>query len=212
MLYILKILTIISFLFSISALSYLIARTFSFRIKVFYSSPRGNPIRGIIYSLGKGMLPWEKESASKNLIVYFAGIFYHSGIFSAFVHLLLKIFEFKIPKILLFIFQILFFLGFFSGIGLFLRRALSSHLRKISIPDDFSANTLVNGFLLLSAIETFTLSLSSLLYIYSILLLFYIPFGKIRHCFFFFYSKILSGIFFGRRGVFGRSRFAELEQ
>ncbi len=212
MLYILKILTIISFLFSISALSYLIARTFSFRKKVFYSKARGNPARGIIYSLGKGMLPWEKESASKNLIVYFAGILYHSGIFSAFLYLLLKIFEFKIPKILLFLFQIFLFLGFFSGIGLFLRRVLSSHLRKISIPDDFLANILVNGFLLLSAIETFTPSLSSLLYIYSILLLFYIPFGKIQHCFFFFYSKILSGIFFGRRGVFGKGRVAELEQ
>jgi len=212
MLKILKILTIASFLFSISALSYLIAKTFSFGKKVFYSRARGNPVKGIIYSLGKGMLPWEKESAYKNLIVYFAGILFHSGIFSAFIFLFLKIFEFEIPKILLFIFQIFLLLGLLSGIGLLLRRAWNLYLRKISIPDDFFSNLLVNGFLILSAITIFNPSLSSFLYLYSILLLIYIPFGKIRHCFFFFYSKILSGIFFGRRGVFEKRRFVELEQ
>jgi len=211
MLSILKILAITSFLFSISALSYLIAKSSSFGKKVFYSSPRGNPVKGIIYSLGKGMLPWEKESAYKNLIFYFAGILFHSGISSAFIFLFLKIFEFEIPKILLFIFQIFLLLGLLSGIGLLLRRALNLYLRKISIPDDFFSNLLVNGFLFLSAITIFNPFLSSFLYLYSILLFIYIPFGKIRHCFFFFYSKILSGIFFGRRGVFER-RFLELEK
>jgi nitrate reductase gamma subunit len=38
-------------------------------------------------------------------------------------------------------------------------------------------------------------------YIVSILMFLYVPVGKIRHCFFFFYSRVLLGIFFGRRSA-----------
>jgi len=34
----------------------------------------------------------------------------------------------------------------------------------------------------------------------------YIPVGKIRHCFFFFYSRILFGLFYGRRGVLPQNK------
>lgn len=201
----LKILVIISFLFSLSALSYLVFRTFFFGRKVFYSTARGESVKGIVYSFGKGMLPWEKESASKNLPVYFSGIFYHSAIFLSFLYLFLIIFNFDIPQTLKTILNIIFILGFLSGTVLLLRRILADYLRKISIPDDFVANILVDLFLLLAILSIFNPFFIHHLYIYSIILFLYIPSGKIRHCFFFFYSKIISGIFFGWRGVFEKN-------
>ncbi len=201
----LKILVIISFLFSLSALSYLVFRTFSVGREVFYSTARGNPIKGITYSLGKGMLPWEKESASKNIPVYFLGIFYHSAIFLSFIYLFLSIFNFDIPQTLKTVLNIIFIVGFLSGTVLLLRRIFTDYLRKISIPDDFVANILVDLFLLLAILSIFNPLFIPHLYIYSIILFLYIPSGKIRHCFFFFYSRIISGIFFGRRGVFDKS-------
>lgn len=208
---ILKYSVIISFLFSIVVLSYLILKTFSFGKKVFYSQKRGEPIKGIIYSLGKGMLPWEKESVSKNITTYFLGIFYHLAIFASFVFLFFKIFNFDIPPTQRTLIKIILLSGFFSGIGLFSRRILTSYLRKISIADDFVANFLVDLFLLFSILSVFNPFFIPYLYIYSTFLFLYIPSGKIRHCFFFFYSKIISGIFWGWRGVFGKNPFRETE-
>lgn len=190
---------------SLYALSYLIIQTFYFGKKTFYSTPRGKPLKGIFYSFGKGMLPWEKESVGKNIFVYFEGIFYHSAILSCFIFLSVKILSLQMNVIFYSILKIIISLGLLSGTGLFLRRVFSSYLRKISILDDFFANLFVNGFLLLSLITTFNPSILPFLYLYFSLLLLYIPAGKIRHCFFFFYSKILSGIYFGWRGVFGKT-------
>lgn len=206
----LKFLVIISFLVSLSALSYLVFKTFSFGKRTFHSNARGNPIKGIFYSLGKGMLPWEKESASKNIVAYFTGIFYHSAIFASLIFLFLNLFNSNFSQTLEKILKLVILLGFISGIGLFLRRIFTPYLRKISILEDFLANIIVNFFLFLSFLSISNSSFLSILYIYSIILFLYIPSGKIRHCFFFFYSKIISGIYFGWRGVFGRN-IPELE-
>ncbi len=208
----LKNLVIISFLFSLSALSYLVFKTFSFGRKVFYSTAKGDPVKGIIYSFGKGMLPWEKESASKNILVYFSGIFYHSAIFLSFIYLFLHIFNFDIPQTLKKILSIILIAGFLSGNGLLTRRIFTNYLRKISIPDDFVANILIDLFLLLTIFSIFNPFFTPHLYIYSIILFLYIPSGKIRHCFFFFYSKIITGIFFGWRGLWNKHIGEELTE
>ncbi|NOR14835.1 MAG: hypothetical protein GQ544_03940, partial [Candidatus Aminicenantes bacterium] len=81
-----------------------------------------------------------------------------------------------------------------------------SYMRHISCPDDFVANILVDGFVLLALLDTLLVGIQAYFWGVAIILFLYIPMGKIRHCFFFFYSRILFGAFFGKRGVFPRKR------
>jgi len=190
-----------AFIYAFLALSYLVIKTFSFGKKPLLSKPQGKSHKGILYALGKGLFPWEKESASKNLSTYVAGVLYHSGIFLAIFYTLFEVFGIILGNLLLHVFQAFILIGFLCGLGLLIKRILKVALRKISCPDDFVANIIVDLFLLFAFLNTFYASIKLIFFIITILLLLYIPAGKIRHCFFFFYSRILFGIFFGRRGV-----------
>lgn len=193
---------IFSFVFALSILIYLLAKTRSFGKKRLFSAPRGDWKKGIIYAFGKGLMPWEKESAQKHLWTYLAGFGYHFGIFAAFGYLLLNIFMCSLGNILLNAFRVLMILGFICGVSLGLKRSFVKAMRKLSCLDDYLANVFIDLFLLLALLDSFLPGIRSLFYAQSIILLIYIPIGKIRHCFFFFYSRTLFGYFFGRRGVF----------
>jgi len=193
---------ILSVFFSFFLLIYLITKTFSFGTKELNSQPSGNRKKGVMFAFGRGMMPWEKESAKKHLLTYGAGIIYHSGIFSAFLLLLLDLFSVKAPSLLNSLFIVFMTSALVCGIGLLLKRSLFKSMRSISSPDDFISNILVNSFLLISVIHFFVIPIKIPLYSAGIILFMYIPIGKIRHCFFFFYSRILFGSFFGRRGVY----------
>lgn len=197
----LKGLIVFAFFISLGSLSFLILKARSFGKRRFFSEPAGSSKRGIFYALTWGMMPWEKESATKNVLSYFAGIFFHLGIFGSFFFLFSLIFSLRIPTIWLRFLQFLFLLGLVCGIGLLLKRIFLSFLRQISTADDFFSSVLVNVFLLLSFLTSLFGNLTPSFYLLSIFLFLYIPLGKIRHCFFFFYSRVLLGSFFGRRGV-----------
>jgi len=179
----------------------MVFKTYHFNKKKTYSLPQGNGLKGIIYALGRGLAPWEKESAVKHLPTYLAGIFYHIGIFAALYYLFSLVIPFHFGTLIAMIIRISIFTGILCGIGLFVKRSLKPHIRRISCPDDFASNLLVDGFLILALIDTYRGDLRAVLFAVAIILLLYIPVGKIRHCFFFFYSRILFGFFFGRRGV-----------
>jgi hypothetical protein len=91
-------------------------------------------------------------------------------------------------------------------VGLLLKRSVFGYMRHISGPDDFIANALVDLFLLSALLNSFLGGLQSFFWGAAIILFLYIPLGKIRHCFFFFYSRILFGVFFGRRGVYPKQK------
>ena len=93
MLFFLKYGVILSFLLSIISLTILVLKTFSFGKKLLYAEPRGNKKKGIFYAFGRGMMPWEKESARKHLPTYIGGILYHTGIFVALIYLFSQIFH-----------------------------------------------------------------------------------------------------------------------
>ena len=147
------------------------------------------------------MMPWEKESAQKHLPTYIAGIFYHSGVFSGMVYLLSLIIPFGFSAYLLQILRILVSVGILCALGLLVKRLSVGYMRAISCLDDYISNALVTFILVLVLLDSFLSSVRSILFLVTIILLLYIPLGKIRHCFFFFYSRILFGQFFGRRGV-----------
>lgn len=190
-----------SFLFSIISLSILALKTFSFGKKPLYAEPRGDAKKGVLYAFGRGMLPWEKESTSKHLPTYVSGILYHTGIFAALFYLLSLIFSLELSKLFISILRLLFFLGFLGGFTLLFKRIFLPPMRKISCPDDFAANTIVDLFLIFAFVHTYSVRETPLFFLLAILMFLYIPVGKIRHCIFFFYTRILFGLFYGRRGV-----------
>jgi hypothetical protein len=199
---------ILSGLLSTGALFFLILKARSFGRKPDFSSPQGSPFQGIAYALGRGMMPWEKESARLHLPAYLAGIFYHLGIFSGFAVLFSKVFDLTVPVLVRNIFLFGLGLGLLSGFGLLLKRILLPNVRRLSRPDDFGANVFADVFLAAALAASLDARAVTFLLGYSIFLFLYIPAGKIRHCIFFFYSRVLFGSYFGRRGVLppGRER------
>lgn len=192
---------ILSFFISLISLAILILNTFSFGKRAFYAEPQGKGRKGILYAFTRGMMPWEKESARKHLMTYIAGVFFHSGIFSAMFYILSLVVPFNINIYFIYFLRILMGIGIVCGLGLLLKRIFLPFLSKISCLDDYAANILVNIALILAFTDTFIQNIRTFLFFVTIFLLFYLPIGKIRHCFFFFYSRVLFGLFFGRRGV-----------
>jgi hypothetical protein len=201
MLSLLRLGVILSFLISIISLSILVLKTFSFGKKPLYAKPQGKSIKGIFYAFGRGMMPWEKESVRKHLPTYMAGIMYHTSIFTALFYLISIVCSFGLPGHIISLFRILFVLGSISGFSLLLRRIFLPHMKKISCPDDFASNIIVGLFLISALVNTYFVQSTRLFFVIAIFLFLYIPVGKIRHCFFFVYVRILFGLFYGRRGV-----------
>lgn len=199
---ILKYAVIASFLFAVVSLTILVLKTFSFGKKELYSEPNGSVKKGIVYAFGKGMMPWEKESAGNHLPTYIGGVLYHGGVFLSIAYLITVIVPIEIPAAVLLIFQVFCGLGIVTGLGLLVKRYSKPHMRALSVPDDAVANILVDIFLIAAFLHTLFPGMTLYLFPASIVMFLYMPFGKIRHCFFFFYVRILFGTFYGRRGVF----------
>ena len=197
----------LAFFICVVVLSFEIVRTLSFGEKPLHAQPKASSVRGVLYAFGRGMMPWEKESARKHLPTYFAGVAYHTGIFVGLFYLFCVALSVELGVLALSLLRFLLICGFLSGSGLLLKRVFSSSMRELSCPDDYAANSIVDAFLLLAAIDTYFGSASRLgnttwlLLLVSIIMFLYIPLGKIRHCFFFFYVRVLLGRFYGRRGV-----------
>jgi hypothetical protein len=169
--------------------------------------------RGAIYAFTSGMLPWAKESVRENLISYALGVAYHLGIFASFALLARFIicafgrsFVFHLPHAVIALAQTLIVLslclGVIGGVSLLVKRAVNPVLRGISCPDDYISNILATAAAALALASHLTPRawLTQAWLITGIILLVYIPMGKMRHCLFFFITRYNLGAFFGRRG------------
>lgn len=197
----LKYSVILSFCVGLISLTVLILRTSSFGKRAFYAEPAAKGKRGVRYALTRGLMPWEKESARKHLWTYGAGVLYHAGIFAGLFYLSTLVFSLHLHPLLLRILQILMVMAVVCGAGLLARRFLLPSMRRISCVDDYVSNVLVDLLLIFAFAEGFIPDIQPVLFVTASVLFLYIPLGKIRHCFFFFYSRGLYGFFFGRRGV-----------
>lgn len=162
-----------------------------------FAAPAGDPKAGVRYAFTKAMSPMAKESVRENLPSYLAGMAYHAGLFTALALLVATLLGFALLSPLTWVVRALLAAGFLGGVALLLKRVLKAELRGLSHPDDFVANLLTTAFVALALAGPSRLWLMS-----AILLLLYVPLGKIRHCFFFFGTRAAFGAFFGRRGVF----------
>ncbi|MBM3284315.1 MAG: hypothetical protein FJY81_00405 [Candidatus Aminicenantes bacterium] len=191
----------ISLGFSLLLLALQVRHARSFGKRRLFSSPAGNSRKGAIYAFGRGMLPWEKESAARHLPTYIAGMAYHAGIFAAIFFVLALAARVRLPEATVHLLRILMAAGFLAGTGLLLKRAVHPRMRHISCPDDFGANLLVDVFLLTGILASWRAAVLPVFFIVAAATFLYMPLSKIRHCFFFFYSRLVFGSYFGRRGV-----------
>jgi nitrate reductase gamma subunit len=190
-----------SALFCLTILLIIIARTLALGRIPTYARATGSSLAGIVYAFGLGMLPWEKESAAKHIWTYIGGILYHLGTLTAILFLATIVLNISVPDMLLQPGRILLAMGLVSGVALLIKRLLKPQMRSLSSADDYLSNILVDLLLLSALAATFVQSALVLFMIVAICTFVYVPFGKLRHCAFFFYSRILFGSFFGRRGV-----------
>jgi hypothetical protein len=168
------------------------------------SRARGNTRRGVLYAFTLGMAPWEKESTRRHWITYFRGIFYHLGIFMALAVLFVSPWLSVVPRPIVWLAMFVTVVGAvfgFIGIGM---RLAEEDTRLLSVPDDYFSVFLSSSFVTLAFLTLLVPSVLPVFYVVGAVMLVYIPFSKIRHCVYFFYSKFFFGLSFGRRGVIGQ--------
>jgi len=167
-----------------------------------HSPIKGNIPGGIRYAFTTGMMPWAKESTRIHMIAYLRGIGFHVGIFVAIGTLIISPFWKSLPpffsRALFWVLMVGAVLGAAGGI----MRILEHNLRGLSLPDDHFAVWLTTLFIAVSGLAVIHEAFMIPMYIVSAVTIVYIPLGKIRHCLYFFFSRLFFGKFFGRRAVF----------
>lgn len=163
---------------------------------------KGNPSHGIAYAFTKGMMPWAKESTRLHMIAYLRGIGFHIGIFTAIGALIISPFWTLLPSLLSLTLGWALTLGAILGAAGGLMRIVEHNLRGLSIPDDHFAVWLVTVWMAVSAAAVWDEAWMAAYYILSAITMAYVPLGKIRHCLYFFFSRVFFGKFFGRRAVY----------
>ncbi len=194
---------------ALAALGFQFARMRAYGPRIYFAAPAGSARRGVFYAFGAGMSPTAKESAREHPVVYLTGISYHLGIFTAAAWLALLLVDptarggaFAGADLVIAAIRILTLLGALAGVSLLVRRIATPNLRRLSRPDDYLSNLLATGFTALACARTFAPAIEPLFFAGAMALLFYLPVGKIRHCFFFFTTRYHLGVLFGRRGTF----------
>lgn len=161
---------------------------------------KGSPRKGILYSLTFSMLPWKKDSTRRHPWTYAAGMGMHVGVFATLLFAIGRRF-WSWPQAAVWVFGALAAVGLVSAAGLFVKRRTASYMRPITNLDDYVSNLLVQLYLLGGALTAFWPSTVGLWRTSAVLLLIYVPLGKIYHMLLFFVSRALFGLQFGRRGV-----------
>lgn len=174
--------------------------------RVLLAPPAGDPAAGVRYAFTAAMLPWAKESVRMHLPSYATGIVFHLGTFVAFGLLAATVAGFELPPALAPAGAIVMLAGAGAGLALLVKRIATPFLRGLSSPDDFIANLLTTSFGALAAVTLLHPQLESAWLITAVVLLVYLPVGKIRHCVVFFSSRAYMGAFFGYRGTFPSAR------
>lgn len=172
---------------------------------------RGSVGRAVLFAFTLGMAPWEKESTRIHWIAYLRGIFFHVGIFIAIGVLLVSPWLSLIPKWITWLAAAVTGFGAIFGFAGIFMRLSGPNERMLSLPDDYFSVFLTSLFITLAFATLLWPAVLPAFYIVTGILGVYLPFGKIRHCVYFFYSKFFFGISFGHRGVIGqpKGKYAE---
>jgi hypothetical protein len=162
---------------------------------------RGDPARGVLYAFTLGMAPWTKESTRIHALAYLRGVGFHVGIVAGLLALLARPVWPALPPWLRIAAAVGLGLGALLGAAGSVMRLREPHLRALSTADDHLSIWLVTIFLGATAAALWRPRFVAPMYLAAGVMLAYIPFGKIRHCMYFFFAKGAFGRFAGRRGV-----------
>jgi hypothetical protein len=163
---------------------------------------KGNLSDGIKYAFTTGMAPWAKESTRMHMLAYLRGIGFHIGIFAAIGAVVISPFWEYLPPLVSWTLFWSLTIGAILGAAGGIMRIAEHNLRGLSLPDDHFAVWLTTLFIAVAGLAVVNKAFMIPMYIMSAITFIYIPLGKIRHCLYFFFSRIFFGKFFGRRGVF----------
>ena len=190
-----------------------------FRLKEIMNRPfkkdlarvRGSDGRGVLYAFTLGMAPWEKESTRIHWFAYLRGIFFHIGVFAAFGVLFASPWLAQLPAVVIWIALAVTGLGALAGYGGILTRLVDPNLRALSIPDDYFSVFLTSSFAAAAALALGLPAALPVFYLATAVMAVSIPFSKVRHCVYFFYSKFFFGQHYGHRGVLAPTDHTYLE-
>jgi len=168
-----------------------------------------SPAQGVLYAFTWGMMPWAKESTRRHLLAYLRGIAFHAGIGAAFLALALSPWQAVVAPGIRWGIVALAGAGALAGLGGLVARVVEVRLRRLSTPDDFFSVGLVSAFAAAGAAAWMAPVALPIFYLLTAATLVSIPFSKIRHCFYYFFSRYFFGVGFGRRGVIGWGKVHE---
>ncbi len=165
---------------------------------------KGSPGRGVLHSYGTIFMPWSMESSRKHLVRWLEFGTYHVGALVAIVNTFTFPFA---PELMTqpvrWVFAILIAPAIVVGVIKLIRRVVRPELRLISTPDDYFSLVSLE-FFFFSAVMALLLDTPEWRMAYFLItaaFLFYVPFSKISHYVYFFFSHVLTGRRYGWRGV-----------
>jgi len=161
---------------------------------------RGKVWPGVAYAFTLGMAPWKEESGRLHPFLYFRGVVFHAGIFAALFVLVISPW---LPGLawLRYVLVFLVGIGLLAGLIGVLLRLFGERERALSTLDDLASVILVTLFLASAFSALLNLDWLPVFYVVSSLMLIYIPFSKLRHLIYFFFSRFFFGVRFGWRGI-----------
>ncbi len=165
------------------------------------SPAKGSARSGVLYAFTLGMMPWAKESTRRHRWAYLRGIGFHLGIFAGLLAFLASPGWSKLPSFVLTGLAVLTSLGAILGAAGTGMRLVERNLRRISTPDDHASVLLVTAFLAATSAALARPAWMPAMFLSGAVMLVYAPLGKIRHCIYFFLSRLFFGLFLGRRAI-----------
>jgi nitrate reductase gamma subunit len=92
-------------------------------------------------------------------------------------------------------------LGLIAGIAALIARFTDRNLRALSKPDDYISLVLINLVLLSGLAFVLNITSRTVYWGFVSVLCLYLPWSKVPHVAYFFFSRTVFGVMFGRRGV-----------
>jgi hypothetical protein len=196
----LKTLVWLGLLWAVSALAWQLLRAWGGGRRE-HGRRAGDSLLGVRYNFTRAMLPTHKETATRHWAEFVVGLALHAGVVSVSAALFLWLLWARAGDVAFDVVRPLAWLGLVAGLVLLVRRAVSPRLRQMSVPDDYLAAGGTCLFLATAGLFAGT-SAQALFALCAVLVMIYLPLGKLRHAVFFYAARADLGRRLGYRGVY----------
>jgi nitrate reductase gamma subunit len=174
--------------------------------------PKGSASSGVAYSYAATVAPWMMNAGTQHLGRWLEFGIYHVGAGLAILSTFTLPFG---PQLMIqpvrIVFAISVALALVVGVIRIWRRVADPALRVISTPDDYFSLIAVEVFFFLTVMALISdkPDWRFAYFVVTAAFLLYVPFSKISHYVYWFFSRVLMGIRYGRRGVIPKAGGAQ---